>query len=140
MATDLRPFARIFALNTDLLLNATDGLHDDEATRPVQPHTNSIAFLVAHLTDTRHYLAALAGQPSDNPLAKLLQDAKSGTDIREWAPCCPRSATKYSPRASSARSREATPPCSAASRSRRSTSRITSVRSRSCGACWATRR
>ena len=86
MATDLRPFARIFALNTDLLLNATDGLHDDEATRPVQPHTNTIAFLVAHLTDTRHYLAALAGQPSDNPLTKLLQDAKSSTDIREWPP------------------------------------------------------
>ena len=86
MATDIRPFARIFALNTDLLLNATDGLRDDEATRPVQPHTNSIAFLVAHVTDTRHYLAALAGRPSDNPLTVLLQDAKSNSDIREWPP------------------------------------------------------
>lgn len=84
MIVDVRPFARLFALNTDLLLNATDGLSDEEAARRLQPHVNSVAFLVAHLTDMRHYLAVLAGQPRDNPLTPLLQDATSNDDITGW--------------------------------------------------------
>ena len=86
MTVDIRPFALLLALNTDLLLNATDGLSDEEATRRVQPHVNSVAFLVAHLTDMRHYLAVLAGQPRDNPLTTLLQHAKSNDHIADWPP------------------------------------------------------
>jgi len=81
---DVGSFARLLALNTDLLLNATDGLSDDEATRHVLPHVNAIAFLVAHLTDMRHYLAAVAGRAGENPLAPLLHAAKSADDIATW--------------------------------------------------------
>lgn len=85
MTTDIRPFARLFALNTDLLLNATDGVSDEEAVRRMS-HTNSIAFLVAHLTDMRHYLATLAGTPLENPLTALLEHAKSENDVAAWPP------------------------------------------------------
>jgi len=84
--TDIGPFTRLLALNTDLLLNATDGLGNDEATRRVLPHVNSVAFLVAHLTDMRHYLAAVAGHAGENPLTPLLQSAKSADDIAAWPP------------------------------------------------------
>ena len=85
MTADLRPFARLFALNTDLLLNATDGLADAESTRRVEG-ANSVAFLVAHLTDMRHYLAAVAGHPDTNPLAELLAAARSEADVPAWPP------------------------------------------------------
>jgi uncharacterized damage-inducible protein DinB len=86
LVADVTPFARLFALNTDLLLNATDDVADDEAVRRVLPHANSIAFLVAHLTDMRHYLAAVAGHPTVNPLTPLLERAKSEDDVASWPP------------------------------------------------------
>ncbi len=86
MTAAVTPFARLFALNTDLLLNATDDVTDDEAVRRVLPRTNTIAFLVAHLTDMRHYLASVAGHPTVNPLAPLLERAKSEDDVVAWPP------------------------------------------------------
>ena len=45
---------------------------------------NSVAFLAAHLTDTRHFLVERLGSPLRNPLARYLAEARSIADIREW--------------------------------------------------------
>jgi uncharacterized damage-inducible protein DinB len=85
MDARLTPLFTILDLNTDLLLNALDGLTDTEAQRRLSGGGNSVAFLAAHLTDSRHFLASRLGHPMPNPLAKYLADAKSIDEIRSWA-------------------------------------------------------
>src|SRR3954447_714319 len=85
MDARLAPLVTILDLNTDLLLNALEGLSDSEAQHRLPGGGNSVAFLAAHLTDTRHFLASRLGHPLANPLARYLADAKSIDDIRSWA-------------------------------------------------------
>ena len=84
MEPQLAPLAAIFDLNTDLLLNCLDGLSEAEARQRLDGGGNSIMFLTAHLTDTRHFLAARMGQPLPNPMARYLAEARSIEDIAEW--------------------------------------------------------
>lgn len=84
MEPQLAPLAAIFDLNTDLLLNCLDGLSDAEGRERLAGGGNSIIFLAAHLTDTRHFLAARMGQPVPNPMARYLAEARSIEDITEW--------------------------------------------------------
>jgi uncharacterized damage-inducible protein DinB len=85
MDARLTPFFTILDLNTDLLLNAVDGLTDTEAQHRLPGGGNSVAFLAAHLTDSRHFLASRLGHPLPNPLSRYLADAKSIDEIRSWA-------------------------------------------------------
>jgi uncharacterized damage-inducible protein DinB len=85
MDARLTPLVTILELNTDLLLNALDGLSDSEAQHRLPGGGNSVAFLAAHLTDSRHFLASRLGHPLANPLARYLADAKSSDEIRSWA-------------------------------------------------------
>jgi uncharacterized damage-inducible protein DinB len=85
MDARLTPLFTILDLNTDLLLNALDGLTDSEAQHRLSGGGNSVAFLAAHLTDSRHFLASRLGHPIPNPLARYLADAKSIDEIRSWA-------------------------------------------------------
>jgi uncharacterized damage-inducible protein DinB len=80
------PLAAILDLNTDLLLNCLDGLSEAEAQQRLQGGGNSLAFLIAHLTDTRHFMATRLKRPLANPLTPLLADARSIDDIRGWPP------------------------------------------------------
>jgi uncharacterized damage-inducible protein DinB len=80
------PLAAILELNTDLLLNCLDGLSEEEVQHRLQGSGNSLAFLIAHLTDTRHFLAGRLKRPLPNPLAPLLADARGIDDIRGWPP------------------------------------------------------
>jgi hypothetical protein len=59
MESQIAPLAAILDLNTDLLLNTLEGLGDDEARVRLPGGGNSLVFLAAHLTDTRHFLAEL---------------------------------------------------------------------------------
>jgi uncharacterized damage-inducible protein DinB len=85
MDARLGPVLTILDLNTDLLLNALDGLTDSEAQHRLPGGGNSVAFLAAHLTDSRHFLASRLGHSLANPLARYLADAKSIDEIRSWA-------------------------------------------------------
>ncbi|MFL5517129.1 MAG: DinB family protein [Gemmatimonadales bacterium] len=78
------PLAAIFDLNTDLLLNCLEGLSQDDAQQRLDGGGNSIVFLAAHLTDTRHFLLGRLGHPLANPLSRYLADAQSIEDIGEW--------------------------------------------------------
>ena len=84
MEPQLAPLAAIFDLNTDLLLNCLDGLSDAEARERLAGGGNNITFLAAHLTDSRHFLAARMGQPLLNPMARYLAEARSIEGIAEW--------------------------------------------------------
>jgi uncharacterized damage-inducible protein DinB len=84
MDQQVAPFAALFALNTDLLLNCMPDISDTEARQCLAGGGNSIAFLAAHLTDTRHFLVMRLGSPLANPIARYLEDARSIADIREW--------------------------------------------------------
>ncbi len=84
MEDRVAPLAAIFELNTDLLLNCLEGVSDAEAQQCLAGGGNSIAFLAAHLTDTRHFLVKRLGNPLPNPLTRYLADAQGIADIREW--------------------------------------------------------
>lgn len=86
MEAPLVPLAGIFELNTDLLLNCIDGLTDAEAQRRLDAGGNSLAYLAAHLADSRHFLVARLGHPLANPLASVLAAARGIDDIRAWPP------------------------------------------------------
>lgn len=45
------------------------------------PSLNSMAFLIAHLTDARHTLLTVLGGAADNPLAPYLASAQSIEDV-----------------------------------------------------------
>jgi uncharacterized damage-inducible protein DinB len=81
MPTAAGPWARLLALNADLLLNSLDGLTAEQASIPVSPGGNTIAFLVAHLVDSRHFLAKLLGAPVANPVEQALAGAKSLAEV-----------------------------------------------------------
>jgi uncharacterized damage-inducible protein DinB len=84
MEAAVAPLASILELNTDLLLNCLTDLSEPEAQARLPGGGNSITFLAAHLTDTRHYLVTQLGSPLDNPLASCVADARGFDDIRTW--------------------------------------------------------
>ena len=84
MEPRLAPLAAILDLNTDLLLNCLDGLSDAEGRERLLGGGNTVTFLAAHLTDTRHFLAARIGHPLDNPIARYLDGARRFEEVREW--------------------------------------------------------
>jgi uncharacterized damage-inducible protein DinB len=78
------PLARLYDLNTDLILNCLSDLTDAEAQRCLSGGGNSVAFLAAHLTDTRHFLVKRLGHALPNPLERYLAEARTIADIKEW--------------------------------------------------------
>jgi uncharacterized damage-inducible protein DinB len=84
MEPQVAPLHAILELNTDLLLNCLDEISDDQARQRLAAGGNSLAFLAAHLTDTRHFLAARLGRPLANPLSRYLAEASGIEDILEW--------------------------------------------------------
>jgi uncharacterized damage-inducible protein DinB len=84
MEPSVAPLAAILDLNTDLLLNCLEGLSDVEGRERLPGGGNTISFLAAHLTDSRHFLAARLGHPLDNPLARYLEGARGFEEVREW--------------------------------------------------------
>jgi uncharacterized damage-inducible protein DinB len=82
----LRPLWAMLELNADLVLNCLDGLAEADALHRPGGSGNSIAFLVAHLIDTRHYLAAMLGWPLANPLERALGAARGIDDVAALPP------------------------------------------------------
>jgi uncharacterized damage-inducible protein DinB len=80
------PLAAVFRLNTELLLNCLDGLDDTSAQQRGTPGTNSVAFLVAHLVESRHFIATVLGAPLPSPLPRALANARSLEDAGEMLP------------------------------------------------------
>ncbi|MBK8006832.1 MAG: DinB family protein [Gemmatimonadetes bacterium] len=60
--------AAITRLNGRLFHHCLDGLSDEAAQERPGPQVNNIAFVAAHLVDSRHYMLALLGDARANPL------------------------------------------------------------------------
>ncbi len=71
------PIAAIFRLDTELFLNCLAGVDDAHAARRLTPDLNSIAFLAAHLVESRHWLAGLLGAPLELPFPEAFRRARS---------------------------------------------------------------
>jgi uncharacterized damage-inducible protein DinB len=84
MDAQVGPLAALYQLNTDLLLNCLEGMSDSESQTRLGAGGNSITFLAAHLTDSRHFLVARLGHPLPNPLARYIADVRSIDEITEW--------------------------------------------------------
>jgi len=69
--------AAIFRLNTELLLNCLSGVDEAGGARRLTPDTNSIAFLAAHLIESRHFIAQQLGAPLESTLPPALARARS---------------------------------------------------------------
>lgn len=84
MDSRIQPLAAILRLNTRLLLNCLDGLTDEMARRRHAEGVNSVAFIAAHVTDSRFFILRMLGGSLDNPLSAFLDHAKGIDDITEW--------------------------------------------------------
>ena len=80
MLPELAAVHRILTLNTRLLHNCLEGVDDSVGIRRVTADTNSLAFLAAHLSQSRHYACMIAGRPLTDPLEDRLK-GKSLDDV-----------------------------------------------------------
>ena len=80
MLPELAAVHRILTLNTRLLHNCLEGVDDLLGIRRVTADTNSLAFLAAHLSQSRHYACMIAGRPLTDPLEGRLK-GKSLDDV-----------------------------------------------------------
>ena len=78
----LTPLAAILDLNTHLFGNCLDGLSDEQAVTRVVEGTNHVAFLAAHMADSRFFALKVLGQTVENPLAPVLAGAKTLEDVK----------------------------------------------------------
>jgi len=81
MSPRAAPLGALLRLNTHLLLNCFDRVTDDQAAERVVPQVNSMAFLVAHLIDTRHELLSILGGSRENPVRTHLANARGIDDV-----------------------------------------------------------
>lgn len=77
MHPSITPLAAIFRLNTQLVLNCLEELPEELAQQRGAPNLNSIAFLLAHLTESRHYLTSILGSPVPSPFSAAFSKARS---------------------------------------------------------------
>jgi len=77
MHPSVTPLAAVLRLNTGLFLNCIERLDDTTARHRVTERTNSIAFLAAHLVETRHYTAGVLAAPLSSPLPHTVARARS---------------------------------------------------------------
>lgn len=75
------PLAAILRTNTELLLNCLAGLDDARARQRLTSASNSIAFLVAHMVQCRHAIAAALGAPLPDRMGPYLDAARSLDDV-----------------------------------------------------------
>ena len=77
---------QIIDLNTWLLHNCLDGVDDALANRRLTPDTNSLAFLAAHLTDSRHFICKRGGREFPHPLGDALEQRKTLDELGPLPP------------------------------------------------------
>ena len=68
-------------LDTRLFLNCLDGVSEAQGAQRPSDDTNSLAFVAAHVTDSRFFLARVLGATVENPLEAQLAGARSIADL-----------------------------------------------------------
>jgi uncharacterized damage-inducible protein DinB len=85
MHPSVLPIAAAFRLNTELLLNCLDGVSEEQVRSMPAGRCNHMAFLTAHLVESRYHALSLMGSSTPNPLG-FLQSAKSQDDVAVLPP------------------------------------------------------
>jgi hypothetical protein len=86
MVPRLESVCAILALNTRLLRNCLAGVDDTLANSRLTPNSNSLAFLGAHLSDSRHFLCSKLGRPLENPLQGVLEKGRTLDEVGPLPP------------------------------------------------------
>lgn len=81
MHPTVAPLAVVFALNTQLFENCLEGVDEVAATARPNERTNSLAFIAAHLVDSRAWLAKYVGLEEPKPFGGLMEYGKSLDDL-----------------------------------------------------------
>lgn len=71
-------------LNTRLFRNCLDGLADEQARARPSSCTNSLAYVAAHLVESRYYILTHLGLKAASPLDRYTGGWKSIDEITEW--------------------------------------------------------
>ena len=82
----LVPLADILRLNTKLFRNCLKDVSDQQAALRPSGSTNSIAFVAAHVTDSRFDLLKLLGADQASPLAAYLDGTRGIDDLGALPP------------------------------------------------------
>jgi uncharacterized damage-inducible protein DinB len=80
----IAPLAEMLRLNTRLFRNCLSDLSDEQAQLRPSDDCNSVAFLAAHLVESRHYILSTLGAARANPLERYTGSWKSIAEISEW--------------------------------------------------------
>lgn len=75
--------ADILRLNTRLFRNCLEGLTDEQAAVRPSATTNSLAFIAAHVADSRYFLLRTLGDARPSPLSPFLDGAKGIDDLKQ---------------------------------------------------------
>lgn len=82
----ISPLLTTLDLNDRLFSNCLDGITDEEAAQRVVGGTNSVAFIAAHMADSRFFALKIVGADVKNPLAPMLTGAKTLDDVKGALP------------------------------------------------------
>ena len=74
----------IMKVNSELFCNCLEGIDDETAGRRPNDHTNSMAFIAAHLVEARHFLASQLSVAAATPFDGMLSGAKTIDDVTDY--------------------------------------------------------
>ena len=75
------PLTETLRLNTKLVRNCLDGIDDTQARVRPAAGTNSMAFVAAHLANSRFFLLRQLGGEEPSPLGRYRDKAKTEDDL-----------------------------------------------------------
>jgi uncharacterized damage-inducible protein DinB len=83
MNPSLGPLAVVYALNTRLFYNCLVDVPESAATTRPNQHTNNLAFVAAHLVDSRAWMAGYVGLEEPKPFGGALEYGKGIDDLAQ---------------------------------------------------------
>ena len=83
MITALAPMAAVFALNTRLFENCLEDVDEADAPGRLNGQTNSLAFVAAHMVDSRAFMIRYLGAEEPHPFAGSLRYGTSIDDVKD---------------------------------------------------------
>jgi uncharacterized damage-inducible protein DinB len=78
--------SHILRLNTRLFRNCLDGVSDEQVHARPSASTNSLAFVAAHLVDSRFFVLRTLGVELANPLSPLLANVRGIDELTARIP------------------------------------------------------
>jgi hypothetical protein len=76
MAKSIYHSELILGLNERLLVNALEGVTEEQAKERLSDHNNPICWIAAHVLDSRYAMLVFLGKPAANPYGHLFKDFK----------------------------------------------------------------